>query len=49
MFGTIPFVKAAGKGLGKLFGKDKKELLVHVLSILAMVCQLKIQNLQIDS
>lgn len=25
MFGTIPFVKAAGKGLGKLFGKDKKE------------------------
>lgn len=25
MFGMIPFAKAAGKGLGKLFGKDKKE------------------------
>ncbi len=25
MLGMIPFVKAAGKGLGKLFGKDKKE------------------------
>ncbi|MGB3456057.1 MAG: peptidoglycan-binding protein LysM [Litorimonas sp.] len=25
MFGMIPFVKAAGKGLGKIFGGDKKE------------------------
>jgi len=25
MFGMIPFAKAAGKGLGKLFGKDKDE------------------------
>jgi len=25
MFGMIPFAKAAGKGLGKLFGKDKKD------------------------
>lgn len=25
MFGMIPFVTAAGKGLGKLFGKDKKD------------------------
>jgi len=25
MFGMIPFAKAAGRGLGKLFGKDKKE------------------------
>lgn len=25
MFGMIPFVKAAGKGLGGLFGKNKKE------------------------
>lgn len=25
MFGMIPFVKAAGKGIGKLFGKNKKE------------------------
>lgn len=25
MFGMIPFVKAAGKGLGNLFGKNKKE------------------------
>ena len=25
MFGMIPFVKAAGRGLGKIFGGDKKE------------------------
>ena len=25
MFGMIPFVKAAGRGLGKIFGGDKKD------------------------